>query len=52
VLLHTRNGFGGSGVRGGLDHVALHNAAFLLGQDIEAVVQARTAGKPPRFSKL
>jgi enoyl-CoA hydratase/carnithine racemase len=50
TLLRARDG--GSGVADGLDRVALHNAAFLLGHDIREIVAARGEGRPPRFSKL
>ncbi|GBF98081.1 hypothetical protein Rsub_10309 [Raphidocelis subcapitata] len=50
TLLRARDG--GSGVADGLDRVALHNAAFLLGADIRETVAARSERRPPRFSKL
>lgn len=53
VLLQARDGAGGGGgAAAGLEAVALHNAAFLLSDDIAAVLKARAAGAPPRFSKL
>lgn len=53
VLLRTRDGGGGGGgAAAGLEHVALHNAAFLLSQDIGAILAAGRAKKRPVFSKL
>jgi Delta3,5-Delta2,4-dienoyl-CoA isomerase len=53
TLQRTRDGFGGGGgVPAGLEAVALHNAAFLLGEDIAEVLRSRGAKQAPRFAKL
>ena len=49
TLLHSRDS---GGVAAGLEAVALHNAAFLLGEDISEVLRARAKQQAPRFSKL
>jgi len=49
ILLHARDS---GGVSEGLEHVALHNSAFLLSDDIGEMLKARSTKQPPRFSKL
>ena len=45
TLLHSRDSSGG--VAAGLEAVALHNAAFLLGEDISEVLRARAKQQAP-----
>jgi delta(3,5)-delta(2,4)-dienoyl-CoA isomerase len=49
ILLRARDG---GGIARGLDYVALHNAAFLLSDDIARILAAGRTKQQPVFSKL